>query len=299
MAITIKDITELPTGTPIGSSPIIYGSGTNLFTTTLSYILSQVTAGITDLSFSTLATGLNYVEGSGVNPLDSVNITISAGEIAFLTIEVIDSNSIATLNRYLIPLGEGTYNALGATLSFNDLYLIEKKPIGSNPSGSNTVTYVKTDLADVNASDPALDLTDSNLIYFIDLDDGFYRFIGTNGSYGVGGSTMVQGDLLEVAQPVELPQPAIGTPPVGGTFSVALNNFFGTDYSATSTSLTSIDIASGAILGGFARIKGNWATKPTITGATEATNSGFVASTDLYLYFEKWDDGVIYWYDLD
>ena len=299
MSITIKDITELPAGTPVGTSPIIYGNGTNLFRTTLDYILSQVTAGITDLSFNTVPTLTTFVEGSGLNPMGGINLTITAGQIWFIDITVISTDGNTTKNKYLIPLGAGVYEPLGTTVGIDDLILIEKSAIGGNPSGSNTTTYVATDLADINDEDPALDLTDSNLIYFIDLDDGFYRFTGVNGLYGLGELQMVQGDLEEIQQPAQFPQPATATPPASGTFSVDLSNFFGVDYSGSTTSLTTITIASGSVLGGFARIKGNWATEPTVTGATQATNSGFTASTDLYLYFEKWSDGVIYWYDVD
>jgi len=296
MAITIKDITELPTGTPVGTSPIIYGDGTNLFTTTLNYILSQVSTGITDLSYFVNDT-ITKVFVIGGDETLNFNITITAGQLYFVKLNVIE-NEVFTTNTYLVPLGAGTYNPLQTTLGLSDLILVEKHPIVIPPKGSNTVTYTATDLADVNASNPALDLTDSNTLYYIELDSGEYRFIGLNGIYGVGGLTMVESDLEGLTQAVSNPQPATGTPPASGTFAVALNNFFGTDYSGTITSLTSLTIASGAVLGGFARIKGNWSVEPTITGATQADNSDFQASTNLYLYIEKWNDGIIYWYDL-
>lgn len=91
-------------------------------------------------------------------------------------------------------------------------------------------------------------------------------------------------------------EPTTGTPPTIGTFEVALNNFFGVDYSGTTTALTTIEIATGTVLGGNARIKGNWATKPTVTGATEAENSSFIANQVIYLYFESWSDGILYWF---
>lgn len=298
MAITIKDITQLPAGDPIGTSPIIYGNGTNLFKTTLNYILSQVDQGITDLSFDTIITVSDiFIEGQAQD-LD-FDIEILAGEIKFIKLNVVDVAGVFSENVYLIPLGAGDYTPLSTFLSFNDLILIDKKTTSSNPSGANTVTYTAVDLAEINSSDPSLDLTDTTKVYFIDLDDGFYRFDGTNGLYGLNNLQMVQGDLVSIQQSVEYPQPATATPPASGTFSVSLNNFFGTDYSSTTTALTTIDIASGGVLGGFAKVKGNWASEPTVTGATQANNSGFTANVDLYLYFEKWSDKVVYWYDLD
>ena len=52
MAITIKNITELPSGTANASSPFIYGVGDNLFQSTLQNILDLVSQGISDLSYS-------------------------------------------------------------------------------------------------------------------------------------------------------------------------------------------------------------------------------------------------------
>jgi hypothetical protein len=297
MALTIKNITELPSGTPTATSPFIYGVGDNLFRSTLQAILDLTAQGITDLSFSNIDTTVTYIDGSAANPLNAVNITIAPGELTFIRLKVISTDNLLTENTYLVPLGAGTYNPLGTTLAFSDLILVEKKIISLNPSGSNTVTYVATDLADINSRNPALDFSDTTKIYFVDLDDGFYRFVGTAGLYGFGELQMVQGDLVSVEQPVDFPQPVTATPPISGTFSIALNNYFGTDYSGTVTSLANIDIASGAVLGGFARIKGNWASEPTVTGATQAANSVFTPNVDIYAYFEKWNDGVVYWFN--
>ena len=107
------------------------------------------------------------------------------------------------------------------------------------------------------------------------------------------------GDLVSYLLNFPNLQPATATPPQTGTFSIDLSNYLSTDYSGSTTSLLNIDIASGAVQGGNARIKGNWSTQPTITGATEASNSQFVADTVIYLYIEKWADGVIYWYTED
>jgi len=90
-----------------------------------------------------------------------------------------------------------------------------------------------------------------------------------------------------------------GTPPLSGIFSVNLSNYVGIDYSNTRTSLTEFDIIEGAVLGGHARINGIWSTKPTFNGATEAVSSLFVPNVNLYMYIEKWVDGIVYWFDLN
>jgi hypothetical protein len=285
MSITIKNITELPAGTPTASSPFIYGDGVNLFRSTLQAILDLTPQGITDLSFSVQDVDV-VLNPPSVVGLD-FDVTISAGEIKFLKITLIDSGYFSE-NIYIVPLGAGAYEPLSSTLSLSDLILVDSQRLGTPPAGANTITYVAADLAAINASDPPLDLTDSTKIYFIDLDDGFYRFTGTNGSYGVGGLTMVEADLELLTDIVTTPQPATATPPGSGTFSIDLSNYFGTDYSGSSTALETINIASGSVLGGFARVKGNWANKPTFTGATEAGVSNYADNTDLYLYVEKW-----------
>lgn len=292
MSIIIKDITQLPAGTPSAASPFIYGVGPNLFQSTLQDILNLVSNGLTDLSFSIQSEDLT-LSTSGPTDL-SFNVTIAAGEVKFITLKLLD-NGFIVKNTYLVPLGAGTYAPLSATLSLNDLILIERGR-ETDATSANTVSYTFADLAAVNASDPPIDLSDTTKIYFFNLDAGFYQFIGAAGSYGVGGLTMVQNDLELISEIVDTPQPATGTPPASGTFSVDLSNFFGIDYSASTTSLLNIDIAAGGVLGGFARIKGNWASEPTITGASKAKASQFAPNVDVYLYFEKWADGVVYWF---
>lgn len=91
--------------------------------------------------------------------------------------------------------------------------------------------------------------------------------------------------------------PKILSPPSAGTFQIDLSTTGGTDYSSNITSLEELAILPGAIVGGFARIKGNWANEPNFTGATQIASSIFQSSTQLYLYIEKWADGVIYWFN--
>lgn len=116
--------------------------------------------------------------------------------------------------------------------------------------------------------------------------------------YSVSGQKITKSTVANLITLLGL-EPTTGTPPVSGTFSINLSNFFGVDYSGSTTSILNIDIALGAVLGGNARVKGNWPTKPTVTGATEAENSFFVANQVVYLYFESWNDGILYWFAND
>ncbi len=209
MAITIKDITELPSGLPDANEPLIFGRGTNLFTVTRDELFALISQGITDLSFRLIESNNLYDENSGVNILNNVDITIGAGELVFFNVDVIDANQTLSNNTYLIPLSSGVYNPLGATLTIDDLYLLKKEVLNNNFGGdANTVTYTESTLADVNNASPALDFSDSDLIYFLELDNGFYRFNGVNGLYGSGELQMTFNDLIQVGQ-AEITQESI------------------------------------------------------------------------------------------
>jgi hypothetical protein len=201
MAITIKDITQLPSGIPDANEPIIFGRGTNLFKVTRDQLFGLISQGITDLSFRLIESNDLYDENSGVNILNNVDITIGAGELVFFNVDVIDANQTLSNNTYVIPLSSGVYNPLGATLTIDDLYLLKREVLNSNFGGdANTVTYTEATLADVNNAGPALDFSDSDLIYFLELDNGFYRFNGVNGLYGSGELQMTFNDLIQVGQ---------------------------------------------------------------------------------------------------
>lgn len=86
------------------------------------------------------------------------------------------------------------------------------------------------------------------------------------------------------------------TPPVSGTFNINLSRNGGVDYTAVTTSIEDIQEGSNTTLGAFAKVKGNWAVKPTLVWATEAENSFFVINEVKYLYFEVWADGILYWF---
>lgn len=85
-------------------------------------------------------------------------------------------------------------------------------------------------------------------------------------------------------------------PPSNGTFFINLRRNAGVDYTGSTTSITDIQEGSGSVLGGFAKVKGNWAVKPVLSFATESDNSLFTANEIKYLYFEVWADGIIYWF---
>lgn len=64
--------------------------------------------------------------------------------------------------------------------------------------------------------------------------------------------------------------PTEGTiPETGTTHAIDLSNPLGVDNTNTLTTIESLTIAAGAVLGGNNIIKGRWADRPTITGATE------------------------------
>ena len=299
MAITLKDISELPTGTPLENSPIMFGIGTNIFTFTYSQLLAEAQGDfVTNLSYEVIDTFTEVLAEGDYEELN-VDVEILKGQITFIKIFVINQQGVFSQNTYLIPLSEGSYIPLGGSITFGDLVLIEKKAMATPPSGANTVTYTVTDLTELNESDPALDFTNIDLTYFVSLDGGLYRFVGTNGLYGLGELQMVMGDLTQISNLVVQPQPSTATPPVSGLFKVDLTNFFGVDYSETTTNLISIEPSGSPVLGGNARIKGNWSIKPNIAGATEAENSFFVENQVIYLYFESWSDGILYWYSKD
>lgn len=81
--------------------------------------------------------------------------------------------------------------------------------------------------------------------------------------------------------------------PTSGVFEVDLSTKGGSDYTGSITSLEQIAIAPDAVAGSHSVIKGSWANEPNIDGANQTDSSIFQASTILYLYFEKKEDGVI------
>jgi hypothetical protein len=94
-----------------------------------------------------------------------------------------------------------------------------------------------------------------------------------------------------------IPKEAI--PPESGIFNIDLSNYVGIDYSSNTTNLLEFSVLEGAVLGGNARIKGIWEAPPTFNEANEALSSLFVPNVELYMYVEKWADGIIYWFDND
>lgn len=297
MAVTIKKITELPTGEPNNDSPIMFGIGDTIFRIRYDLLKGLINEDfINDLSFPVLETNITHEIGSAVNPLGSVLLTITSGQIHFIRFNVINENNVLSRDTYLIPLGAGVYNTLASVIGYDDLIRVDSKPTTTSAGDANTVTFTVSDLAEINASDPSLDLTDTDLFYFFEINGKLYRFVGTNGLYGLNDLQIVEDDLLQMGIDEIQLTPTIATPPLTGTFDIDLTNYLGTDYSGTVTSADDLGADLNPQLGGFARVKGNWPTKPNFINATEAGNSEFIPNVDLYLYVEKWADGVIYWY---
>lgn len=123
---------------------------------------------------------------------------------------------------------------------------------------------------------------------------------GIRGGFGLNSSDNTlryhNGDSWKILQTTDGGiEPTTGTPPTSGTFSISLDNYLVTDYSGSVTNLTDLT-AINHVLGGNARVKGKWGTKPIFTGGIEATNSDFKLGQVIYLYVENWADGVVYWY---
>lgn len=220
-----------------------------------------------------------------------------------------------TNNTYYVlafnALGKGTYGAGETQTAFGNYQIISERSLSSESieEDSTTDTVNLGNIDPLNVSEAVNNINPPITIQ--NLDEGFtifktiesgenksYLFQGDSGLTGNGEHQTTLDDFLEVSESTSL-QPATATPPASGTFEIDLSNYLSTDYSGSTTSLTDLAVASGAVQAGNARVKGNWSTKPTFTGATEINNSTFVADTDIYLYVEKWADGVIYWYSLD
>lgn len=199
--IILKRIDQLLTADIEDTSPIMFGIGTNIFKTTFASIKGAIQGDfITDLSYNLLDFQNELVTQGNENVyLNQKNVTINTGQLVFIRFKRILTSGNLSLDTYLIPLGEGVYNPLGASVSYNELILLQREETTVDQNEANTVTYTVTSLNQINTASPAFDFTDTDLVYFVDLDGDLYRFIGANGSYGDGQLQMTLNDLQLVA----------------------------------------------------------------------------------------------------
>ena len=232
--------------------------------------------------------------------------TVSAKEIYFFKLKAGDFFYVLAFK----DLGKGTYGLGNTQITSNNLQIISEKSFTFNNVSEDsttdtfnlgTITPLSVSEA-VNALNPAVTiqpLSDGFTLFTATESgvDNTYLYTGDSGVTGSGQNQTTSDDFTLISEFSSL-LPAVATPPASGTFSIDLSNYLGTDYSGSTTNLTSLDTVNET-QGGFARVKGNWSSQPTFTGGTEANNSNFESDTDIYLYVEKWADGVVYWYSLD
>jgi len=133
--------------------------------------------------------------------LNTVDVTISDGEIVFLRFGVIRSNGFIGRETYAIPLSAGSYTPIGTTIPFSELILINQENFNIQ-GDANTIVYTFLNIGQINASDPAIDFSDDTKEYIVILNNFPYLFIGVNDFYGEGESTMVEGDLQQLVPTV-------------------------------------------------------------------------------------------------
>jgi hypothetical protein len=198
MDITKVNIEQLPSGNIELTSKIMFGIGEFLHTDTAQNLLDLLGISTTNVRPKLVDLNITVLENDLDTFLGSVNLTIAQGEIIFLRFFVIKNDSTLSRLTYTIPLGAGVYNPLGSTIVFEQLILVNEEFTGVS-GNANTITYSFANLGEINASDPAIDFSDSEKEYIVILGTTPYLFIGDLGFYGVGELTMVIEDLQEIA----------------------------------------------------------------------------------------------------
>ena len=181
---TLIKIDQLPDGTANLGSKVMFGIGDKTHTTTVAQMLSLFVEN-NSITPRQVPVNLLVTSSNFSTILLNVNLTIAQNEIVFLTFNSLFNNR-ATLNTYLVPLGTGIYNPLGAEISFNGLILINEQPIEDLESDTNTVTYTVTGLNEINDAVVPFDFSDETKVYFVVFDGSLYRFVGDLGLYGDG-----------------------------------------------------------------------------------------------------------------
>lgn len=147
--------------------------------------------------------------------LDNNSITVASANapvlLEFIKEESITGSSSTDINKYLFlfPLGAGTYSPISSAITFSELTLLNtSKPTFDDVSAlADTVTYdlgnlTGQDFIDViNAKSPSLDFSDSTKNYFVTFFDNgerqLYKFVGTNGAYGLNDLQATADDFIE------------------------------------------------------------------------------------------------------
>jgi hypothetical protein len=198
MDITKVNIEQLPSGNIELTSKLMFGIGEFLHTDTAQNLLNLLGISTTNVRPKLVDLNITVLENDLDTFLASVNLTIAQGEIIFIRFFVIKNDSTLSRFTYTIPLGAGTYNPLGSTIVFDQLILVNEEFTGVS-GNANTITYSFANLGEINASDPAIDFSDSEKEYIVILGTTPYLFIGDLGFYGVGELTMVIEDLQQIA----------------------------------------------------------------------------------------------------
>jgi hypothetical protein len=198
--VSIIRIDQLPNGNIALSSSIMFGEGEFILKDTVANLLGllptpdpNVRPRLQDLEITVLEENLETF-------LNTVDVTIADGEIVFLRFGVIRSNGFIGRETYAIPLSAGAYTPIGTTIPFSELILINQENFNIE-GDANTIVYTFLNIGQINASDPAIDFSDDTKEYIVILNNFPYLFIGVNDFYGVGGETMVEGDLQQLVSP--------------------------------------------------------------------------------------------------
>lgn len=163
--------------------------------------------------------------------------------------------------------------------------------------------------------DPTSQHRESQIVFkaVLDLnagDDFYFRIIRTSQDSGAAPNASIINSALVIQH-----QKALGaTGPKGdkgdpGTSAFSPNEtvdtgtvidmgYIGTNYCNMASANTNLayTLTNTSIVGGNVELRGNWASEPTITGATKVTGSLFKANVDMYLYLENEGNRIIYWF---
>lgn len=192
--ITSVKINELPSGDVAAENLFIFGVGDKMYTDLISSLVALVPTSTVGVKASLSDYNVTVLEADLTSFLNTINLTITAGDVKFIRFFLLDSQMYLSRMTYAVPLSNGTYNPLGSSLAFSDLIMINKEYMMPN-ADANTVTYSFDSIAEINTSDPAIDLSDSLLTYILIIADVAYLFIGVNGVYGDGELQIEETDL--------------------------------------------------------------------------------------------------------
>ena len=201
MAITIKRINELPAGTPANDSPVMFGINNDIFRINYGDLKQLINQNeIDDLTYTVLEENITFVADGQLtnNPLSGISLNVNPGRLYFIRFNVFENNVLGR-DTYLIPLPAGNYPNLANELTHSSLIRIDRKATIVDEGDANTVTYSVADLNEINTASPAFDFTNTDFIYFVNLDGVLYRFDGTNDLYGSGELQMQMTDLEAIS----------------------------------------------------------------------------------------------------